>query len=303
VGITTELIAPTIRTWGDESQKERYLRPMLRGDELWCQLMSEPTAGSDVGGLRTRAVRDGEVWTVNGQKVWTSGARHAQWGYLLARSDPDAPKHQGITAFIVPMDASGVEVRPIRQMSGGASFNEVFFTDVRLADSMRLGPENSGWRVAMTTLGFERVAGSGEGNDLLARFDKAMALSKQLRRSQDPVVRQYLARSYTLARLSELNNERVRQAWLSGATPGPEGSIGKLFHGLGLAQFSEMISVLLGPRLMADSGEHGTYQWSEHVTGAPGSRIAGGTDEIQRNVLAERILGLPREPPMTPPQS
>ena len=296
VGITTELIAPTIREWGTAEQRNRFLMPMLRTDELWCQLYSEPGAGSDLAAIRTRADFDGEQWTINGQKVWTSGAQHASWGYLIARSDPSLPKHRGLTAFLLPMDAPGVEVRPLRQMSGGSSFNEVFFTDVRLADTARLGERNGGWSVAMTTLGFERVAGSGEGGDLIGRFQAALGLSRHFGRDRDPVVRQQLAAVYMYGRLAELNSERARQAWSAGATPGPEGSISKLFHANGLASVTRLVSLLLGPRLAADTGEWGTFAWAEHVTGAPGNRIAGGTDEVQRTIIGERILGLAPEP-------
>jgi alkylation response protein AidB-like acyl-CoA dehydrogenase len=296
VGITMGLIAPTIREWGTEEQGQKYLRPMLRGDVIWCQLFSEPDAGSDLAGLRTRAVRDGDKWCINGQKVWTSGARHAEFGYLLARTDPDAAKHAGLTTFLVPMRDPAVEVRPLRQMSGGSSFNEVFFTDLVVSDADRLGPVNGGWRVVMTTLGFERVAGSGEGSGLMTRFDRVMQLARHVGRDRDPVVRQELARLFTHARLLDLLNERVRMALASGATPGPEGSVAKLFYGDGLALVSDVVSMLLGPRLTADTDEWGTFAWMEHVTGVPGGRIAGGTDEIQRNVIGERILGLPKEP-------
>lgn len=296
VDITMGLVAPTIKAWGSAEQQQKYLRPMLRGEVIWCQLFSEPEAGSDLAGLKTQAVRDTDGWTINGQKVWTSGAKHAEWGYLLARTDLTAEKHRGLTAFLIPMRAPGVEVRPLRQMSGGSSFSEVFFTDLRAADSDRLGPCNEGWRVAMTTLGFERVVGSGEGSDLLNRFYRVLDLARHLGRENDPVVRQDLVKLYEHARLLEFTNERVRKALSSGATPGPEGSIGKLFYGQGLARVSDLVSLLLGQRLMADTGEWGTFAWVEHVTGVPGARIAGGTDEIQRNVIGERVLGLAREP-------
>jgi alkylation response protein AidB-like acyl-CoA dehydrogenase len=296
VNITTHLIAPTIREWGTPEQRARFLRPMLRTDVLWCQLYSEPGAGSDLAGIGTLAGRHGDVWVVNGQKVWTSGARHANWGYLMARTNPDVPKHHGLTAFVLPMDSHGVEVRPLRQMTGGSSFNEVFFTDVQIPDDLRLGGIDEGWRVAMTTLGFERVAASGEGNDLLTRFHRAAALAEHLGRADEPAIRQALSDVYTRARLIEFNNARGRQAIQAGGTPGPEGSIEKLFFSESLRRVSDLVSAVLGPRLVADSGEWGTFAWAEHVTGVPGTRIAGGTDEIQRTIIGERVLGLPAEP-------
>lgn len=298
VGITVGLIAPTIRHWGTVDQRDRFLRPMLRTDEMWCQLFSEPGSGSDLAGVQTRANQHGDEWEITGQKVWTSGAQYADWGYLLARTDPYAPKHQGLTAFVVPMRVPNVEVRPLRQMSGGSSFNEVFFDGMRLTDDMRLGPVGEGWSVAVTTLGFERVVGSGEGGKLTERGARAVELAQHLGAHRDPVVRQGLAKVYSFGRLLELNNRRTRESLKAGATPGPEGSFGKLFYSLGLAEVTEVVSRILGPRLTADSGEWGTFAWAEHVTGVPGQRVAGGTDEIQRNIIAERVLGLPREPRM-----
>jgi alkylation response protein AidB-like acyl-CoA dehydrogenase len=297
IGITRELIAPTIRAHGTDEQQDRFLPPMLRTDEMWCQLYSEPGSGSDLAGLATRAARDGDEWVIDGQKVWTSGAQFAAWGYILCRTDPDVPKHRGITAFLVPMDAPGVTVRPLRQMSGGASFNEVFFDSVRIADSLRLDAPGAGWRVAMTTLGFERSAGSGEtGGVVPGKVTRLAELARHLDRADEPVVRQELARLWAHYRVHGLNIQRVRAKLRAGQTPGPEGSIGKLFNDLGNQQMTRVASLLLGPKLVADSGEWGTFAWSEHVCGAPGSRVAGGTDEIQRNIIGERGLGLPGEP-------
>jgi alkylation response protein AidB-like acyl-CoA dehydrogenase len=296
VGITRELVAPTIRAWGTADQQARFLRPMLRTDEMWCQLYSEPSAGSDLAGVATRAERDGDQWVITGQKVWTSGAQYADWGYVLCRTDPDVPKHRGLTAFIVPMRAAGVEVRPLRQMTGGASFNEVFFDGLRVGDEALLGDVGGGWRVAMTTLGFERVAGSGEGGDLLRRWRRLVAVARHRGRARDPVLRQRLAALYTHARAQEFTLARVSQALETGATPGPESSIGKLFASEGLQLVTEVASLLLGPSLAANTGEWGTFAWGEHITGLPGSRIAGGTDEVQRNIIGERVLGLPGEP-------
>jgi alkylation response protein AidB-like acyl-CoA dehydrogenase len=292
--VTVRLIAPTVRLYGTDEQRQRFVRRFLRAEQLCCQLFSEPGAGSDLGGLGTRAVRDGDEWVVNGQKVWTSGARFAAWGELIARTDPDVPKHAGMTAFILPMDTPGVEVRPIRQMSGGTCFNEVFFTDVRIPDSLRLGDEGAGWRVALTTLGFER--GDHGAARVGGSWTDVLALARWLERTEDPVIRQQLADLYAHRRITELVWRRAAGAAVGGETPGPEASIGKLRWTQDLTRTSAVVAALLGPRLCADTGEWGTYSWNAHVLGAPGYRIAGGSDEIQRTIIGERVLGLPSEP-------
>jgi alkylation response protein AidB-like acyl-CoA dehydrogenase len=296
VGISLELVGNTIRSCGTDDQKRRYLTPLVRCDELWCQLMSEPGAGSDLASLATRAVRDGDTWVINGQKVWTSGAQHADFGYLLARTDPDVPKHKGITAFLIDMRAPGVTVRPLRQMTGGASFNEVFLDDVRVGDDHRLGEIGAGWQVAVTTLMFERTSACGGVGDAAGSYQRVLLLARHLGLTGDPVVRQQLARLHTESRIASLTAARVRAALLRGEVPGPEGSAGKLILTRVLQRTTEVVGQLLGPRLTADTGEWGTYCWAEYVTGAPGFRIGGGTDEIQRNIIGERVLGLPREP-------
>ena len=297
VSISVDIVATTILALGTPEQKARYVRSLRRADELCCQLFSEPGAGSDLGSVATRAVRHGAEWVIDGQKVWTSGAAHADWGYLLVRTDTDAPRQRAMTAFIVPMHAAGVEVRPLRQMSGGSSFNEVFFSDVRVPDEARLAEVGSGWHAAMTTLGIERTtisaASSGGGTDL---FGRLTMLARQLGRDRDPQVRQGLADIYVLGRLRSLNARRAAANLAAGGVPGPEGSIGKLFTTHRAVRITEVVSQLLGPRLVADSGEWGTFAWAEFVTGVPGQRLAGGTDEIQRNAISERGLGLPREP-------
>jgi alkylation response protein AidB-like acyl-CoA dehydrogenase len=295
ISITLELIAPTILAVGTTEQKDRYLEAMRRTDEMWCQLFSEPGAGSDLASLSCRAVADAGRWILNGQKVWTSGAQYADHGYILCRTDPAAPKHRGITAFLIPMDAPGIEVRPLRQMSGGASFNEVFLTDVVVPDTARLGDVNEGWRVALTTLGFERAARSG-GTGGADMFGRLLDLARHLGRTDDPLVRQRLASVYVHGRLRSMNRRRAGARFRAGGVPGPEGSISKLMLTQGLQEVADTAALLLGPRLGADSGEWGTYAWSEFVNGVPGFRIAGGSDEIQRNIIAERALGLPREP-------
>jgi alkylation response protein AidB-like acyl-CoA dehydrogenase len=295
ISVTLELIAPTILAVGTTEQKDRYLEAMRRTDEMWCQLFSEPGAGSDLASLSCRAIADAGRWILSGQKVWTSGAQYADHGYILCRTDPAAPKHRGITAFLIPMDTPGIEVRPLRQMSGGASFNEVFLTDAVVPDTARLGDVNEGWRVALTTLGFERAARSG-GTGGADMFGRLLDLARHLGRTDDPLVRQRLASVYVHGRLRSLNRRRAGARLRAGGVPGPEGSISKLMLTQGLQEVADTAALLLGPRLGADSGEWGTYAWSEFVNGVPGFRIAGGSDEIQRNIIAERALGLPREP-------
>jgi alkylation response protein AidB-like acyl-CoA dehydrogenase len=295
VSITMELVAPTIRVYGTDAQKDRFVRPMRRGDEMWCQLFSEPGAGSDLASVSTMAQRDGDQWILNGQKVWTSGAQYADFGYIMCRTDPSVAKHRGLTAFVLPMDTPGVDVRPLRQMSGGSSFNEVFLTDVRLPATAQLGEVGAGWSVALTTLGFERAAVTKSGNGGDDLFERLVLLARHVDRQTDPIVRQRLAAIYTEGRLRSLTRRRVSDSIKAGATPGPEGSVGKLAWTQGLRSMADLAGDLLGPRLAADSGEWGTFAWTEFVNGVPGYRVAGGSDEIQRNIIAERVLGLPRE--------
>jgi alkylation response protein AidB-like acyl-CoA dehydrogenase len=296
--VTVSLVAPTIRELGTAEQRHELIPRFLRTDQLCCQLFSEPGAGSDLASLSTRAVRDGDDWVVHGQKVWSSGAQFSAWGELIARTDRDS-KHAGLTAFMVPMDSAGVTVRPIRQMSGGSSFNEVFLDGVRIPDRLRLGQVGRGWEVALTTLGFER-AGSGGSRSVGGSWQQLAALARHLDCTDDPLVRQELARCYVNDRVRSFVRHRVEQTSASGGAPGPEGSIGKLLWTRSLAEISDLASRLLGPRLTADTGEWGTWAWSAHVLGAPGYRIAGGSDEIQHNITAERVLGLPREPRPAP---
>ncbi len=294
--VTTGLISPTVDVFGTPEQKERFVAPLLAAEFLCCQLFSEPGAGSDLAGLACRAERDGDEWVINGQKTWSSGAMFAPWGELIARTDPDVVKHRGLTSFMVPMDAPGIDIRPIKQMSGGASFNEVFFTDVRIPDSLRLGGVGDGWNVALTTLSFERdKTGSGSAR-AGGSWPQVIALAQHLGVTGDPVMRQRLMAVYTSARLQGFVNRRTADLRQAGARPGPEGSIGKLMWTEGMRLITDVVGEILGPRLLADSGEWGTFEWVEHVTGAPGYRIAGGSDEVQRNITAERVLGLPAEP-------
>ena len=297
--VTTELIAPTVDAFGTEEQRARFVGAFLAAELLCCQLFSEPGAGSDLAGLACRAERDGNEWVIRGQKVWSSGAQFSDWGLLIARSDPSLPKHHGLTAFLVPMDAPGVDIRPIRQMSGGSSFNEVFFADCRLPDSMRLGAEGDGWKVALTTLGFERdhsdPTGSAGGDRPGGRWPDLLATARAMGVTQDALARQDLMGVYIHKRVEALLNQRAADL-ARGGTPGPEGSLGKLMWTEGMTKMSQVAGRILGPRLVADSGEWGTWAWGEHVLGAPGYRIAGGSDEVQRNIIGERVLGLPGEP-------
>lgn len=295
LSVTVGLIAPTINLFGTPEQKSDFVGRFLATRDLCCQLFSEPGAGSDLASLGCRADRDGDEWVINGQKVWSSGAQFSAFGELIARSNPDVVKHKGMTAFIIPMNLPGIDIRPIKQMSGGSSFNEVFFNDVRIPDSMRLGPEGEGWKVALTTLGFERdhSGDGGSGSRVGGSWRQLIATARAMGVTADPVLRQDLARAYSHFRIEGFVNRRAADLRRSGAPPGPEGSLGKLLWTEGMRRVSDVVSKLLGPALVADSGEWGTYAWGEHVLGAPGYRIAGGSDETQRNIIGERVLGLP----------
>ena len=296
ISVTVRLVAMSVSLFGTSEQRETYARAFLRTDLLACQLFSEPGAGSDLAALRTRARPDGESWVIDGQKVWTSGAQFADHGLLLARTDPDMVKQAGITAFLVPMDSPGVEIRPIRQMSGGASFNEVFLSGVRVRDELRIGRPGQGWEVANATLAFERTA-SGSGNRRKGgTFDDVLALARSLHRTGDPLVRQLLADVYVRGALRAATVDRVARASAAGGRPGPEASLTKLMASDLLTRTGQVAAELMGARISADTGEPGTFAWTEHLLGAPGYRLAGGTDQIQRNLIGERVLKLPGEP-------
>lgn len=292
---------PTVITHGTPDQKEKWLRPLLRGEEIWCQLFSEPAAGSDAAGITTRAVRDGDEFVVNGQKVWTSGAHYSKWGMLTTRTDLDAPKHKGMTYFIVDMEAPGVTVKPLRQMTGGANFNEVFFDDVRIPAWNVMGEINDGWRVAMTTLMNERVAiggGGGGSGGVRALYDlarKSRALGGP--GNQDPEIRQDLMKLTTIANIMKYTSFRTLTSISKGGIPGPEGSIGKLLLVKFLADQADVAERLSGAAGMcagSDAPDQG--RWVQSLLAYPGMKIAGGTDEILKNIVGERVLGLPREP-------
>ena len=292
------MVAPTILAHAIPEVQEAYLRRLHRGELVACQLFSEPGAGSDLAGLSTRATRDGEDWIVTGQKVWTSNAHLADLGEIICRSDFDQPKHKGLTGFVVDMKAPGIEVRPLRQMTGGAGFNEVFFNEVRIPDSHRLGDVNAGWGVALTTLANERASlGSGMGlGKGPGPFERLIALVQHFGRDHDPLVRDQLARLYTADRLNSWTLRRGMEAAHAGGMPGAELSVLKLAGTANLERMAAFVGSVLGPRLIADTGEWGTFAWSRFVSGVPGGHLGGGTDEVLRNILGERVLGLPKEP-------
>jgi acyl-CoA dehydrogenase len=294
------MLGPTLMAHGSDEQKNKYIREMARGQVVWCQLFSEPDAGSDLAGLRTSATRDGKDWVLNGQKIWSTGAHYSDLGMIVTRSDPDAAKHAGLTYFIVDMKARGVEVRPIKQINGGSGFNEVFFSDVRVPDSNRLGAVGDGWRVAITTLMNERVAiGAGGG---AGRFRDLLKLVRQSKRNgrpalEDPWVRQRLADFYIKSKGLQFTSYRTLSALSRGATPGPEGSIGKAV-GAPLGQEMAHFALELQGAMGGAADERFSPQealWQDMYLGAPGLRIAGGTDEILKNIIAERVLRLPPE--------
>ena len=288
------MVGPTLIAHGTDAQKERYLPALLRGDDVWCQLFSEPGAGSDLAGLRTRAVRDGDEWVVNGQKVWSSGAHHSDLGILLTRTDPDVPKHRGITYFLVDMQSPGMDVRPLRQITGVAHFNEVFLTDVRIANENVVGEPNTGWGVALTTLGNERtLIGGGMG----IGFRDVLRLARAQARTDEPELRQRLAAAYTRFELLKYLGLRAQAAARSGRPPGPETSVLKLAVSRNVALNGDLVLALEGPAgmLQYDDAPDGGF-WQQQFLGQWGVRIGGGTDQVQRNVIGERVLGLPAEP-------
>jgi len=291
------MVAPTILVHGSDVARDLYLRKMYRADIIGCQLFSEPGAGSDLASLQTKAVRDGDEWIITGQKVWTTGAQLSQLGEIIARTDPDLPKHKGLTGFIVDMQAPGVEVRPLRQMTGGASFNEVFFNEVRVRDDHRLGDVNNGWNVALTTLMNERAAigAGGGGGGGVNLYQRVIEMVRHFELDKDPLIRNELADLIIHQKVTGYNNQRAMDKIKAGQLPGPEMSIAKLAGTLNTRRLCDFVSTVLGPKLIADSGEWGTYAWSQLILGAPGGRIAGGSDEVMRNIVGERVLGLPKD--------
>ena len=291
------MVAPTILAHGSDVARDLYLKKMYRADIIGCQLFSEPGAGSDLASLQTKAVRDGDEWIITGQKVWTTGAQFSDLGEIIARTDPDMPKHKGLTGFIVDMHAPGVEVRPLRQMTGGASFNEVFFNEVRVRDDHRLGDVNNGWNVALTTLMNERAAigAGGGGGGGVNMYQRVIEMVRHYGLDTDPLVRNELADLLIHSKVAGYNNQRAMDKIKAGQMPGPEMSIAKLAGTLNSLRLCDFVSKILGVKLVADSGEWGTYAWSQLILGTPGGRIAGGSDEVMRNIVGERVLGLPKD--------
>jgi acyl-CoA dehydrogenase len=296
-GIGLGMVAPTINAHATQEVKEAYLPKMYRGDIVGCQLFSEPGAGSDLASLQTKAVRDGDEWLITGQKVWTSGAHYSDIGEIICRTDPDLPKHKGLTGFVVDMKAPGVEIRPLRQMTGGANFNEVFFTEVRVHDSHRLGDVNQGWTVALTTLMNERasIGGGGGGGMGLASIARLTEMVQHFGLADDPVIRQHLMEVYIGFQVAKYTNQRAMDKIKRGQLPGPEMSIAKLSLTNNLWRTANFVAEVLGPRLQADTGEWGTYAWNQLLCGVPGMKVAGGTDEVMKNIVGERVLGLPKD--------
>ncbi|MFC5994131.1 acyl-CoA dehydrogenase family protein [Pseudonocardia hispaniensis] len=291
------MCGPTLVDLGTPAQKARYLPRMLRGEEIWCQLFSEPGAGSDVASLQTRAVRDGDGWIVNGQKVWTTNAQLADFGAVLARTDPDRPKHAGLTMFILDMHAPGVTVRPLRDMSGKAPFNEVYLDDVRIPADAVIGEVNAGWQAAVTMLGHERVSigAARPSRSSALTYDALVELARRtgVARAQ----RERLAELYAHERALELVNQRMRQQAAAGEPPGARGSVAKLAGALLLRRAVETASEVAGVAAIAwPPGDPGGDELALAISSAPASGIAGGTNEIQRTIIGERILGLPKEP-------
>lgn len=297
--VGVDMVGPAILRWGTQAQKERYLRPIARHTEIWCQLFSEPGAGSDLAGLSCRGVKDGDRWVFNGQKVWTSLAHVSAMGIMLVRTDPDLPKHKGITAFLVPMDLPGITIRPLMHIVGEVEFNEVFFDDVAVADDMRLGEVGDGWQVAVSVLLNERQAVSGGGNSLPGTTT-GRSIDSLIRRHapvSDPIMRQRIAQLYIENQIIGITGRRATARRKSGGGVGAEGSVGKLFYSEHSQRLQALASDLegLGGQAWAE-GDRWRQNTSWSFLRVKSKTIAGGTSEIQRNVLGERVLGLPKEP-------
>jgi alkylation response protein AidB-like acyl-CoA dehydrogenase len=288
------MVGPTLLRHGTPEQQQRYLTAMLKGDELWCQLFSETEAGSDLANLSTRAVLDGDEWVVSGQKVWTSSAQRAEWGILLARTDPDAPKHRGISYFLLDMRTPGIDIRPLRQMTGDSHFSEVFLDEVRIPAANVVGDVGDGWRVAQTTLASERtaIAGGSGGADPPG----LIALAKEFGVNEDPLVRQQVVDAHLRSELLRFLRYRSQTALSQGKAPGPETSIMKLAYARFMQQMTRAAIQVQGPTAMlaGDLLPRGGV-WTTKFLHSPSLRIAGGSDQVQGNIVGERVLGLPRE--------
>ncbi len=290
------MAGPTILRHGTEAQKERFLIPMLKGEELWCQLFSEPEAGSDLASLRTRAVLDGEQWVVTGQKVWTSSADMSEWGILLARTDPEVTKRKGITYFLVDMSSPGIDIRPLKQMTGSSHFSEVFLDEVRIPADQVLGEVHEGWKVTATTLANERglIAGGNKSSDAVALCEMAAKLG----RSDDLALRQVLVDCWIRQRIQTYHGYRLQTALSQGRQPGAETSIMKLFAADYLRRLGSAALATLGADGMRAGEGPGGGDWQARFLHARAIAIAGGSNEVQRNIIGERVLGLPREAPV-----
>mgnify|MGYP006088663769 FL=1 len=299
-GIGQGMCAPTMMAWASDEQNKQYMPAIASGEHVWCQLFSEPAGGSDLAALRTRAVKDGDDWVVNGQKIWTSGAHYSDYGVLVLRTDPNLPKHQGLSYFFLDMKSPGIEIKPIKQISGGANFNEVYFNDVRIPDAQRLGAVGQGWQVALTTLMNERASIGGGGGGV--NFDSVFELASNINVDDQPAikdtgVRRKLADWYVQEAGLRFTGYRSMTALSKGEIPGPENSIGKL---VGAPKQQDMASFALD--LLDASGIIWDEELSERAglfqatyMASPGFRIAGGTDEIMANIIAERVLGMPQD--------
>ena len=306
-----QMLGNTLIQWGTDAQKEHFLPRILSGEDRWCQGYSEPNAGSDLGNVQTKAVLDGDEWVINGQKIWTSAGHLADWIFVLCRTDSEAPKHKGISFLLCPMDQPGVEVRPIKMISGESEFNEVFFTDARTAKENVVGGVNNGWAVAMTLLGYER----GESAATIpirfkAELDRLLQLAKDRGASNDPVIRQRLADCYTKVAIMRWNGMRTLTKFLAGEHPGPDASISKLYWSDYHKVVTELAVDILGLDALVPTGRKPSSAFQADDPGAPNSSaswtntflnaragsIYAGTNQIQRNILGEMVLGLPKEP-------
>ena len=301
-GIGQGMAAPTLMAWASEEHKRQHLPPLASGEHIWCQLFSEPAGGSDLAALRTRAEKDGDEWVINGQKIWTSGAHYSDYGIILVRTDPTVPKHKGLSYFFLDMKSPGVDIRPIKQISGGANFNEVYFNDVRVPDDQRLGAVGQGWQVALTTLMNERLAIGGGGMGGGVGFRQVFELARRVEIDGEPAIRDRnvrakLATWYAQETGLKYTGYRSLTALSRGQTPGPENSIGKLVaasNSQDMASFAMDLMELSGAVSDPAYAEaRGMFQAT--FMGAPGGRIAGGSDEIMLNILSERVLGLPQD--------
>ena len=296
--ISHGMCLPVLNEFGTDEQKRRYMPDNIAARTVWCQMFSEPGAGSDVASLQTRADRDGDEWVLNGQKVWTTLAHRSDYGVIVARTDPEQPKHAGISMFIVDLKAPGVEIRPIHQIDGGSHFNEVFFTDVRIPADNLLGEMNNGWRQATAMLMYERVAIGSMGSGAISQpmYDLLLGAAKATGRLDDPVIRDELMKVYAMETTKSLIAMRTRAELKAGKAPGPGGSLGKLYSSVISWRFREIAMEIAGAGSQAwEPGDALGQMMQSVVLNSFQAGIAGGTDEIQRNIIGDRVLGLPRD--------